>query len=141
MNVSIKLIADGMLPTLGSNGAAAFDAYARIDERIKVLPGETVKIPLGFALEIPSYLVGLLFARSGKGCAGLRPGNCVGVIDSDYRGEVAVCLHNDSNEWHTVEPGEKVCQLLFIDRPQISLRITDQLSETPRGNGGFGSTG
>lgn len=137
-----KLDSRARVPAAGTPFAAGADLRAVCDEAITIAPSETVLTHTGLAMEIPEGLVGLVYARSGLATKrGLAPANCVGVIDSDYRGEIMVALHNHSNEVQTVENGERIAQLVIA--PYISAEFieTDSLSVTDRGQGGFGSTG
>lgn len=131
------------IPTFGSDGAACLDLYAIFETNsIDINPGETVKIGTGICMEIPDGYFGAVFARSGLATKrGLRPANCVGVIDSDYRGEIIVAMHNDSDKTETINKGDRVAQLCII--PCIRARLNDisELTHTDRGSGGFGSTG
>lgn len=138
-----KLREDAQLPTVGSYGAAGADLYACLSNDMTIIyPGETLKIPTGIAVEIPNGYFGAVFARSGLATKfGLRPANCVGVIDSDYRGEVMVALHNDSNAAVNIINGERIAQLVIIQHEHIIYMEAEELSETERGEGGFGSTG
>lgn len=140
MNV-VKLTKNAIIPTKGSKEAAGFDLYSN---NIFTIPaGATLKVTTGIAMEIPSGTFGALFARSGLATSqGLRPANCVGVIDSDYRGEIIVALHNDSSETRTIESGERIAQLVIIPYlTEIELNEVTQLDDTQRGTSGFGSTG
>lgn len=129
-------------PTYGSLCAAGADLYAATDYTIDIAPHSTVKIGTGLAIEPPVDYVGLIYARSGLATKkGLRPANCVGVIDEDYRGEVIVALHNDTDKIQSIEPGERIAQIIFQPYEQFSFEVTEELSETIRGDGGFGSTG
>ncbi len=143
MNVKVKkLHPDAMLPTYGSAEAAGADLYACLEKTVTIEAGETYFIPTGIALEVPKGCAGLVYARSGLACKrGLAPANKVGVVDSDYRGEVKVALHNHSLTPQTVEPGERVAQ--FIITPVLTpvYEESEALSDTSRGTGGFGSTG
>ena len=141
--VHVKILRDGAkLPTYGTAGAAGADLYACIDATVTVRPGETVFIPTGIALEVPEGCAGLVYARSGLACKqGLRPANCVGVIDSDYRGECMVALHNDSAVPCEICPGDRIAQLVVIPYLELDFQETQELDETARGAGGFGSTG
>lgn len=131
-----------IVPTKGSEYSAGYDLYAAIESDIEIAPHKTVMIGTGLAFEIPPYTFMGIFARSGLATKkGLRPANCVGVVDSDYRGEVKVALHNDSDEVMTVEPGERIAQAIILPFYQIGLEEVDELSDTDRGEGGFGSTG
>lgn len=143
MNVQVqKLNPDAILPTFGSEQAAGADLYALLDAPAIIKPGETLLIKTGVAMAIPNGYVGLIFARSGLASKrGLAPANKVGVIDSDYRGELMVALHNHSTENQTVEPKERIAQLAILPYLHPSFEVTDSLDETKRGTGGFGSTG
>ncbi len=137
-----KLHPQAVLPTYGSCEAAGADLYACLEQAVTIAPGETFFVPTGIALEVPKGCVGLVFARSSMGAKrGLAPANKVGVIDSDYRGEIRVVLLNHSKQPQTVEPGERVAQ--FIITPVLTpvYEEAEELSETGRGAGGFGSTG
>lgn len=129
------------IPTRGSKEAAGYDLYAAIPESICINPHETIKVGTGLAFELPKGTFGAIFPRSGYATKfGLRPANCVGVCDSDYRGEYIVAIHNDSDSIQTINPGERIAQLILM--PYIAMiMIEDNLSETERGDGGFGSTG
>jgi dUTP pyrophosphatase len=131
------------VPTRGSSYAAGYDLYAAIGEPVTVFPGTTVPVTTGLAMEIPEDFFGAIFARSGLATKrGLRPANCVGVVDADYRGEVIVAIHNDSNEAQQINPGERIAQMVFLPyRGMGNFEVVDELSETVRGVGGFGSTG
>ena len=137
-----KLREDATLPTRGSAYSAGYDLYAAIDEAITIAPHETEKIGTGLAFALPEETFAAIFARSGLATKeGLRPANCVGVCDSDYRGEYIVALHNDSEETRTIEPQERIAQMILMStNPMIFVEV-DELSETDRGEGGFGSTG
>ena len=137
-----KLSPKAILPTYGSSEAAGADLYACLEETITIAPGETAKIPTGLAMELPTGTAGLVFARSSLGTKkGLAPANKVGVIDSDYRGEVLVVLHNHSRETRQIAPGERVAQLLIVPVFTPGFVEAQELSDTHRGAGGFGSTG
>lgn len=143
MKVKIKKLKDGaILPTYGSPSAAGADLYACEEAEVTVLPGATVLIHTGLALEIPEGLVGLIYARSGLASKkGLAPANKVGVIDSDYRGEIMVALHNHGAVAQTVAPRERIAQLVLTPYVTAEFQSVDELSDTVRGEGGFGSTG
>ena len=143
MIVRIKKIDDrAVVPTYGSEYSAGADLYALLDERTEILPHETKLIHTGISLEIPEGYCGLIFARSSMGAKrGLAPANKVGVIDADYRGEVMVALHNHSESVAAVEPGERVAQLAIAPFLKAEFELSDELSDTIRGAGGFGSTG
>lgn len=137
-----KLHPDAKWPTYGSSDAAGADLYALTDEPITIAPGETVLVHTGLALAIPKGYAGLVFARSGLATKeGLAPANKVGVIDADYRGELMVSLYNQSKEDRVVESGDRIAQLVIT--PYLTARFTqaDDLDDTQRGSGGFGSTG
>lgn len=130
------------VPTRGSANAAGWDLYAAIGEPAIIPSGCTTKITTGIAAEIPNGYFGAVFARSGMAAKrGLRPSNCVGVVDSDYRGEIMVAVHNDSNEVQVITPNERIAQLVVMPYQEVDLTVVDSLSTTERGEGGFGSTG
>lgn len=141
MEIKIKrLYEDSIIPTRGSEYAAGYDLYAHEGATIK--PHETVKIGTGVAIQPPKDTFGAVFARSGLAAKqGLRPANCVGVCDYDYTGEYIVALHNDSNEEKVIEAGERIGQVVFIPYINVSFIEVNELEETKRGDGGFGSTG
>lgn len=143
MEVSIQLLNDlAKVPTRGSEYAAGYDLYAATDYIIDIAPHSTVKIGTGIAIELPESTFGAIFARSGLATKkGLRPANCVGICDSDYRGEYIVPLHNDTNEIMTIEPGERIAQLIIMNFNPIEFNVVDKLSDTERGSDSFGSTG
>lgn len=137
-----KLRENAHLPTYGSAEAAGADLYACLDDVITIEPGETVFIPTGIALEVPKGCAGLIYARSSMGTKrGLAPANKVGVIDSDYRGEISVVLHNHSKMQQQIAPGERIAQLLITPVLTPAYEEVESLSDTDRGAGGFGSTG
>lgn len=137
-----KLNPNAILPTRGSEEAAGYDLYACIDAPIYVPAHGTVKVGTGLALELPQYTFGAIFARSGLATKqGLRPANCVGVCDSDYRGEYIVALHNDSDEEKQIWPNDRIAQLVVMPYVSFDFQEVEQLDETSRGAGGFGSTG
>lgn len=131
------------VPTRGSAYAAGYDLYAAIDKPIIIFPGDTVSVTTGLAMEIPEDYFGAIFARSGLATKrGLRPANCVGVVDADYRGEVIVAIHNDSDKIQQIEPGERIAQMVFLPYKSVgNFEVVDELNDTARGAGGFGSTG
>ena len=130
------------IPTRGSEKAAGYDLYAALEEPVRIAPHETVKIDTGLQFEIPDGYFAAIYARSGIAAKeGLRPANCTGVCDSDYRGNYIVALHNDSEKTRTVEPGERIAQMIVIPYLSVSFEEVDELSGTERGAGGFGSTG
>lgn len=141
--MKIKLLsALATTPTRGSEYAAGYDLYAAIESTTAIPAHSTVKIPTDIAMEIPVGYAGMIFARSGLATKqGLRPANCVGVIDADYRGNVVVALHNDTNINTTISPKERIAQLVVMPFQEIEFEVVDELSETVRADGGFGSTG
>ena len=141
--VSVKKLDErAVLPTYGSEFAAGADLYAVADEELVFAPGETKFVKTGLAMEIPVGYAGLIYARSGLACKrGLAPANKVGVVDSDYRGEVMVALHNHSGVEQRVAPGERIAQLVIAPFLKASFVAKDELEDTARGEGGFGSTG
>ena len=143
MNIQVKKLKDNaQLPTRGSAYAAGYDLYACLDEAIEIKAGETVKVGTGLSIAVPEGYFGAIFARSGLAAKeGLRPANCVGVADSDYRGEYIVALHNDSNVTRTVTPNERIAQLVIMPFLSVTFEEAQELDETERGAGGFGSTG
>lgn len=142
-NVPVKkLHPDAVIPTYGSEYAAGADLYACIEETVTFNPGETKLIPTGLAMEIPVGYAGLIYARSGLASKkGLAPANKVGVVDADYRGEIMVALHNHSNVSVSIDPGERIAQLVITPYLTAHFDETKELSDTIRGTGGFGSTG
>jgi dUTP pyrophosphatase len=141
MNIK-KLNNNARLPSYGSEFAAGADLYACLDEDVTIEPSQTLLIHTGLAMEIPVGLVGLIYARSGLASKkGLAPANKVGVIDSDYRGEIMVALHNHSTEPRTVSDGERIAQIVFAPYYAAEFNLVDELGDTTRGTGGFGSTG
>ena len=137
-----KLRDNAQMPTYGSEWAAGADMYAAIDEAVTIEPNETKFIPTGLAFEIPEGYAGFIYARSGLACKkGLAPANKVGVVDADYRGEVMVALHNHGKEAQTVEVGERIAQMIIAPFITANFIFSDELDDTVRGAGGFGSTG
>lgn len=137
-----KLHPMAKLPVYGSAEAAGADLHACLEEPVTVMPGETAWIPTGIALEVPKGCAGLVYARSGMATKrGLAPANKVGVIDSDYRGEIKVVLLNHSQQPQIVEPGERIAQFVITPVLTPAYVLVDELSDTERGFGGFGSTG
>lgn len=135
-----RLYEEALLPTKATEGSAAFDLYAYTEAPLE--PCETFKYKTGIALEIPEGRVGLIFPRSGLSTKfGIRLSNCVGVIDSDYRGEIIVALHNDGDESYMINRGDRIAQLMIVDIPKIGIEEVTELSDTKRGIGGFGSSG
>lgn len=137
-----KLNENATTPTRGSEEAAGWDLYACIDKEIWIQPHETVKIGTGLAIAIPTGYYGAIYARSGIATKqGLRPANAVGVIDSDYRGELIVALHNDSEHPQSVVPAERIAQIIVCPYMNVKWNEVKELDTTERGEGGFGSTG
>ena len=138
-----KLNANATVPSYGSKSAAGADIYACTEgENIVIAPGETKMVHTGIALEIPEGYAGLVYARSGIATKrGLAPANKVGVIDSDYRGEIMVSLHNHSSDVQEITDGERIAQLVIAPYLAVEFSEVDVLSDTERGSGGFGSTG
>lgn len=138
-----KLYDDSKIPTRGTEHSAGYDLYAHLgSDSVTIAPNETVKIGTGIAASIPNGTFGAIFARSGLATKrGLRPANAVGVCDSDYRGEIIVAIHNDSNEHQVIEDGERIAQYVVIPYLPVELDVVDELDSTSRGAGGFGSTG
>lgn len=144
MDLKIKLLApDVPVPKYATAGSAAMDLTAHITEPLTIAPRQLVQVPTGIAIALPGpEYVALVFARSGLGVKhGISPSNCVGVIDSDYRGELLVGLTNFSDAPYTIQPGDRIAQLAVMPVVQANVIPVDQLDETSRGAGGFGSTG
>lgn len=130
------------IPTKGSKYAAGYDLYAATDYDITIPPHQTIKIDTGISIELPQNTFGAIYPRSGLATKqGLRPANCVGVIDEDYRGPVIVALHNDTNEYQIVPAHSRIAQLIISPYITETFNVVDKLSDTDRGDGGFGSTG
>lgn len=143
MEIKIKKLKENaVIPTRGSAYAAGYDLHACIDEKVSIYAGETIKVGTGLSIAIPDGYFGAIFARSGLATKeGLRPANCVGVCDSDYRGEYIIALHNDSAAMRIIEPGERIAQLVVMPYLAVDFIESDDLDQTDRGAGGFGSTG
>ena len=141
--IAVKKMREGaILPTFGSAQAAGADLYACLEHDVTIAPGETAFVPTGLAMELPRGYAGLIYARSGLACKrGLAPANKVGVVDSDYRGEFIVALHNHGAEPQTISGGERIAQLVVTPVLIPEYIEVENLSETSRGEGGFGSTG
>ncbi len=142
-SVNIRKLREGAsLPVYSSEGAAGADLRACLDRETVIGPGETVMIPTGLAAEIPEGYAGLIYARSGMASKrGLAPANKVGVIDSDYRGEIMIALHNHSGEEAVISHGERIAQIIFTPYLKAEFAEREELEQTERGSGGFGSTG
>lgn len=144
MKIEIKkLRPEAVIPTSGSKYAAGYDLYACPEEdKVVIAPHTTAKIGTGLSIAVPEGYFGAVFARSGLATKqGLRPANCVGVCDSDYRGEYIVALHNDTDSEQTITKGDRIAQLVVMPYLAVEFEEKDELSETERGAGGFGSTG
>lgn len=143
MDIKFKKLNDlAKVPTRGSELSAGYDLYAATDTDIHIPPHSTVKIGTGLAMDIPHGYFGAIFARSGIATKrGLRPANCTGICDEDYKGEYIVALHNDSNELMTIESGERIAQLIILPYQDLNFIEVDELQKTDRGEDGFGSTG
>ena len=141
--IRVKKLREGAkLPTYGSIEAAGADLYACLEADVTIAPGQTAFIPTGFAMAVPKGCAGLIYARSGMACKrDLAPANKVGVIDSDYRGEIIVALHNHGSEARTVSHGERIAQMVITPVLTPAYEEVESLEETGRGAGGFGSTG
>lgn len=137
-----KLSQNAVIPTYGSEFSAGADLYACLDEEVEIRPGETFLVKTGIAMEIPKGYAGLIYARSGLATKrGLAPANKVGVVDADYRGEIMVALHNHSNQIQSIAPGERVAQMVIAPFLTAQFMEVEELEDTERGEGGFGSTG
>ena len=137
-----KLDERATVPSYGSEHAAGFDLYAILDDELTIKSHETILVKTGLAMEVPLGYAGMIFARSGLATKkGLAPANKVGVVDSDYRGEVMVALHNHSNIDQTISNGERIAQMVIMPFYKAEFIVVDELSDTERGSGGFGSTG
>lgn len=143
MKINIKkLNENAIIPTRGSEGAAGMDLYACTSSPIIIMPHNTVKVGTGIAVELPHGYFGAIFARSGLATKnGLRPANAVGVCDEDYKGEYIVALHNDTDIPQTINPMERIAQLVVMPYLPVEFNEVDELNDTERGSGGFGSTG
>lgn len=143
MEIKIKKLTEtATIPTCGTAESAGYDLYGDNDDVIQIAPHSTIKIPTGIAMAIPNGYFGAVYARSGLATKkGLRPSNCVGILDADYRGNVIVALHNDTDELMEVNPHERIAQLIIQKFEPIVFNEVEELDETKRGVGGFGSTG
>ena len=141
--IAVKILREGAkLPTYGSCEAAGADLYACLEAELTIQPGQTAFIPTGFAMAVPKGCAGLIYARSGMACKrGLAPANKVGVIDSDYRGEITVVLHNHGTVSQTIENGERIAQFIITPVLTPAYMEAEDLTDTVRNTGGFGSTG
>jgi dUTP pyrophosphatase len=143
MKIQLKTLRpNAIIPTYGSEFAAGADLYACLDTPVTIAPGKTILIPTGIAVAIPVGLAGFIYARSGLASKrGLAPANKVGVVDSDYRGEVMVALHNHSAEMQEITHGERIAQMVIAPYIAAAFDVVEELADTKRGEGGFGSTG
>ncbi|MGN0361227.1 MAG: dUTP diphosphatase [Bilifractor sp.] len=143
MRIRVKRLSEtAKMPVRGSRSAAGYDLCADLDKPAVIAPHTTVMVNTGLAMEIPDGYFGAVFARSGLAAKeSLRPANCVGVVDSDYRGPFMIAVHNDGETPRVVTPGERIAQLVILPYLAADFEETDTLSETDRGEGGFGSTG
>ena len=142
-NIKVKKLNEfAKLPTRGSEYAAGYDLYAAINQILDIAPHSTIKVGTGLSFELPEGTFAAIYARSGIATKrGLRPANCVGVCDSDYRGEYIVALHNDTNEVQIIEPQERIAQMILLPFVEMSFNEVNELSDTVRGAGGFGDSG
>lgn len=137
-----KLRENAVVPKIATSGSAAADLYACIDEEETIPAGKSAVIPVGIAIAVPEGYGAFIFARSGLGIKhGIAPRNCVGVIDSDYRGEICVGLQNSSDEDYVIKPNDRIAQMAIMPVMPAEYVLCDELSDTERGEGGFGSTG
>jgi dUTP pyrophosphatase len=143
MRIQIKRLSDkAIIPTRGSNQAAGYDLYVCSDNDVIIPPHSSVKVGTGLSVSIPEGYFGAVYARSGLASKqGLRPANCVGVVDPDYRGEIIVALHNDTDTEKTIEKNERIAQFVVMPYLAVEFQETDELDSTERGAAGFGSTG
>ena len=143
VHINFKKLSDkAIAPRRGSDGAAGYDLYAAISTPITIAPHTTMMVPTDIAMEIPNGYFGAIFARSGLATKqNLRPANCVGVIDSDYRGNIYVPLHNDGGIPQSIAPKERIAQFILMPAFNVDFQITCALDDTERADGGFGSTG
>ena len=142
-SIPVKILREGaLLPTYGSPEAAGADLYACLESTVIIEPGKTAFVPTGIAMEVPRGCAGLIYARSGLACKrGLAPANKVGVVDSDYRGEIMVAIHNHGSEAQTIGHGERIAQMVITPVLTPEYEVAEVLSDTARNVGGFGSTG
>ena len=143
MNIKIKKLNNlAKMPSRGSSEAAGYDLYAATDQILDIAPHSTIKVGTGLSFELPEGTFAAIYARSGIATKrGLRPANCTGVIDSDYRGPVIVALHNDTDEIQSIEPGERIAQMVLLPYIEMKFNEVNELSNTERGEGGFGDSG
>ncbi len=138
-----KLSENAVIPTRATKGSAGYDLYACIESEINLEPNKTIPVPTGIAVSLScADYAAFIYARSGLAIKnGLAPANCVGVIDSDYRGEILVGLHNHSEKTYTIKPGERIAQMIIAPVLEVDFAPVDELDDTVRNAGGFGSTG
>lgn len=143
MKINFKKLSEkAITPKRGSKSAAGYDLYSTNEHTLYVKPHGTLMVKTDIAAEIPEGYFGAIFGRSGKACReGIRPATCVSVIDSDYRGNIGVPVHNDTDRWQLVQPFERLAQIVFLPYLAVEWVEVEELSETQRGGGGFGSTG
>ena len=143
MNIKIKKLNNlAKMPSRGSSDAAGYDLYAATDQILDIAPHSTIKVGTGLSFELPEGTFAAIYARSGIATKrGLRPANCTGICDSDYRGEYIVALHNDTDEWRSIGPGERIAQMILLPYIEMKFNEVDELSDTERGEGGFGNSG
>ena len=143
MKVKVKRVSEfAVIPARGSSHAAGYDLFAAIPEAVKLAPHTTAKVDTGLQFELPEGYFAGIFARSGIATReGLRPANCVGICDSDYRGNYIVAIHNDSDGERLITPGEKIAQMIVLPYLELEFDEVEELTKTGRGAGGFGSTG
>lgn len=143
LDVKVKRLRESAsLPIFATPYSAGADLFADIDDVIEIAPHSTENVGTGLSFQPPHGYFGAIFARSGIARKqGLRPANCVGICDEDYTGEYIVALHNDTDEFQKVYPGERIAQLVFLPTLIVNFKVTDELEKTQRGEGGFGSTG
>ena len=142
-NIKIKKLNNlAKIPSRSSSEAAGYDLYAATDQILDIAPHSTIKVGTGLSFELPEGTFAAIYARSGIATKrGLRPANCVGICDSDYRGEYIVALHNDTDEMQSIEPGERIAQMILLPYIEMKFNEVDELSNTERGEGGFGNSG
>ena len=142
-NIKVKKLNEfAKLPTRGSKYAAGYDLYAAIADEKTIAPHSTIKVGTGLSFELPEGTFAAIYARSGIATKrGLRPANCTGICDSDYRGEYIVALHNDTDETQSIEPGERIAQMILLPYIEMEFNEVDELSNTERGTEGFGGSG
>lgn len=142
-NIKVKKLNEfAKLPTRGSEYAAGYDLYAATNQILDIAPHSTIKVSTGLSFELPEGTFAAIYARSGIATKrGLRPANCTGICDSDYRGEYIVALHNDTDEMQSIEPGERIAQMILLPYIEMKFNEVDELSDTVRGSSGFGDSG